>query len=82
MESSANQISFAQLFDALNFPQDTKKSGLMNVEGPLSLEERKTVVNNALNTEQQDAEDMLRRTRSRYDACVVWSLICLSATLC
>ena len=27
------------------------------------------LVNNALNTEQQDAEDLLRRIRNRYDAC-------------
>ena len=53
----------------------------MDVEGPLSLEERKVVVDNALNTEQQDAEDMLRRTRSRYDACVALDPICTTATL-
>ena len=57
-------------------------SGFIDVEGPLSLEERKTVVSNALNTEQRDAEDMLRRTRSRYDACVVLDPIRTTATLC
>lgn len=46
----------------------------MDVKGELNLVERKMLVNNALNTEQQDAEDMLRRIRNRYDACVATSL--------
>lgn len=41
----------------------------MDPEGlHLTLEERQAVVNNALNTEYQDAEDMLRRMRARFDA--------------
>lgn len=33
----------------------------------LSLEDRQLIVRQALNTEQQDAEDYLQRSRARYD---------------
>lgn len=50
--------------------QDSKLSRKVDPDADLTLEERQLVVNNALNTEYQDAEDMLQRMRARFDACV------------
>ena len=45
------------------------KGRKVHPDADLDLEERQAVVNDALNTEQQDAEDMLSRMRARFDAC-------------
>ena len=51
--------------------QDLKKGGAsIDLHRPLTLEERQRIVSEAMGTDLEDAEDLLRRQRARYDACV------------
>lgn len=54
--------------DAL--PQsDGKEAKAIDLDQPLSNDERKIIVRRALNTEQADAEYMLSMIRERFDRC-------------
>ncbi|KAK9820341.1 hypothetical protein WJX72_009201 [[Myrmecia] bisecta] len=46
---------------------DNKEQKVIDLDGELSLEDRETIVRHALNTEQQDAEQMLANIRARFD---------------
>lgn len=48
---------------------DGKEAKAIDLDNPLSNEERKIIVRRALNTEQADAEYMLSMIRERFDRC-------------
>ncbi len=52
--------------------QDSKlgPGAAIDLSRPLSLEERQRIVTEAMGTDLEDAEDLLRRQRARLDACV------------
>jgi hypothetical protein len=48
---------------------DGKEAKAIDLDKPLSNDERKIIVRRALNTEQADAEYMLSMIRERFDRC-------------
>ena len=55
--------------------QDSKlgPGAAIDLSRPLSLEERQRIVTEAMGTDLEDAEDLLRRQRARLDACALTS---------
>jgi hypothetical protein len=49
---------------------DGKEAKAVDLDKPLSNDERKLIVRWALNTEQADAEYMLQMIRERFDRCM------------
>ena len=50
---------------------DGKEAKAIDLDNPLSNDERKIIVRRALNTEQADAEYMLSMIRERFDRCYI-----------
>jgi hypothetical protein len=66
-----HRVSLPLLSYGISFlRQDLKKGGAhIDLHRPLTLEERQRIVSEAMGTDLEDAEDLLRRQRARYDAC-------------
>jgi hypothetical protein len=56
-------------FVCLQPENKTASAREVRLDQPLSLADRQLIVQRALNTDQQDAEDYLERSRARYDRC-------------